>query len=54
MLKRLSEQEQLEQIVQQYEPAIRKAFLEAIETIRSDAVIEEIIERLQKGDITGA
>lgn len=54
MLKRLSEQEQLEQIVQQYEPAIRKAFLEAIETIRSDAVVEEIIERLQKGDITGA
>jgi len=37
-LEHLSEQQQLEQIVQQYEPAIRKAFLEARETIRSDAV----------------
>lgn len=54
MLKRLSQQEQLEQVVQNFEPVIRKAFIEAIETIRSDTVIEQIIERLEKGDIAGA
>lgn len=54
MLKRLSYQEQLEQIAQNFEPIIRKAFLEAIETIRSDTVIEDIIDRLENGDIAGA
>lgn len=54
MLKRLTHQEQLERILADYEPVIRKAFIEAIETIRSDTVIEAIIERLEKGDIEGA
>lgn len=54
MLKRLSYQEQLEQLAQSYEPIIRKAFLEAIETIRSDTIIEQIIKLLEKGDIAGA
>lgn len=54
MLKRLNHQEQLEQIAQNFEPIIRKAFLEAIETIRSDTVIEDIINRLENGDIAGA
>lgn len=54
MLKRLTPQEQLEQIIDNFEPTIRRAFLEAIETIRSDIVIEEIIARLEKGDVSGA
>lgn len=54
MLKRFTPQEQLEQIIDNFEPTIRRAFLEAIETIRSDIVIEEIIARLEKGDVSGA
>lgn len=54
MLKRLTPQEQLEQIIDNFEPTIRRAFLEAIETIRSDIIIEEIIARLEKGDVSGA
>ena len=54
MLKRFTPQEQLEQIIDNFEPTIRRAFLEAIETIRSDIVIEEIIIRLEKGDVSGA
>lgn len=54
MLKRFTPQEQLEQIIDNFEPTIRRAFLEAIETIRSDIVIEEIITRLEKGDVSGA
>lgn len=54
MLKRFTPQEQLEQIIDNFEPTIRRAFLEAIETIRSDIIIEEIIARLEKGDVSGA
>lgn len=54
MLKRFTPQEQLEQIIDNFEPTIRRAFLEAIETIRSDIVIEEIITRLEKDDVSGA
>ena len=54
MLKRFTPQEQLEQIIDNFEPTIRRAFLEAIETIRSDIIIEEIIARLEKGDGSGA
>lgn len=54
MLKRFTPQEQLEQIIDNFEPTIRRAFLEAIETIRSDIIIEEIITRLEKGDVSGA
>lgn len=54
MLKRFTPQEQLEQIIDNFEPTIRRAFLEAIETIRSDIIIEEIIARLEKSDVSGA
>lgn len=54
MLKRFTPQEQLEQIIDNFEPTIRRAFLEAIETIRSDIVLEEIITRLEKDDVSGA
>lgn len=54
MLKRFTPQEQLEQIIDNFEPTIRRAFLKAIETIRSDIVIEEIITRLEKDDVSGA
>ena len=49
MLKRLSPRERFEQLVSTYEPAVRLAFLDAI-----DIVLRRVIERLERGDINGA
>lgn len=54
MLRRLSPRERFEILVAQFEPLVRKAFLDAIADISSNIVLRRIVERLEKGDISGA
>lgn len=54
MLKRLSEREIIAQLLDQYEAAIRDAFLSAIADIRSKITLRLVVERLEKRDIGGA
>ena len=54
MLKRLSARERLEQLAVTWEPIIRAAWVEAIEGIRSDIILRQIVERLERQDIDGA
>jgi hypothetical protein len=43
-----------EDLLQQYEPRVAKAFRDAIDSIKSAILIKTIAERLERGDITGA
>lgn len=54
MLKRLSPRERFEQLVADFEPKVRAAFMEAIDDIRSNIVLRRVVERLERGDINGA
>ncbi len=54
MLKRITPRERLEQLVSSYEPLLRAAFMAAVDDIRSNIVLRRIVERLEKGDISGA
>lgn len=54
MLKRLSQREQIANLLDQYSLAIQQAFLNAIADIRSKITLSPIITRLEKGDINGA
>lgn len=54
MLKRLSPRERFELLVSTWEPLLRAAFIEAIHDIRSNIVLRRIVERLERGDISGA
>lgn len=53
MLKRLSQRELLEQIAADWQPQIRAAWLEAINAITSRVVLRRIVERLERGDVSG-
>ena len=54
MLKRLSPREKFEVLLAEYEPIIRKAFLEAVADLRSGVAMRLVIERLERRDIEGA
>lgn len=54
MLKRVTAREKFEHLISRFEPDVRKAFLEAIDDIKSAIVLRRIVERLEKGDIAGA
>jgi hypothetical protein len=54
MLKRLSPRERFEQLVADWSPKLRQAFMEAIDDIRSNIVLRRVVERLERGDINGA
>ncbi|MFU0503651.1 head morphogenesis protein [Pseudaminobacter sp. NGMCC 1.201702] len=54
MLVRLTPRQRFEILVSQYEPQLRKAFLDAIDDIRSNIVLRRVVERLERGDINGA
>lgn len=54
MLRRLSEREILEGLFAEFQPQIRDAWMEAIQTIRSRVTLRALIERLERGDIAGA
>lgn len=54
MLKRLTEREQIANLLDQYAASIRQAFLEAIADITSRLTLSLIVARLEKGDIAGA
>ena len=54
MLKRLSAREKFEQLVADFEPLLRNAFLESIADIKSNIQIKHIVERLERNDIAGA
>lgn len=54
MLKRLTPREQFELLVSQWEPVIRKAFLDAIADIKSNVVMKRVVERMERGDVAGA
>lgn len=43
-----------DELLAQYEPKVAAAFREAIEAIKSSIVLKTIVERLERGDITGA
>lgn len=43
-----------EELLAKYEPAIAQAFLEGIEALRSQIILARVIERLERGDISGA
>lgn len=54
MLRRLSAAERLNLLAEQFEPLLRKAFLDAVANIRDNIVLRRIVERLEKGDVNGA
>lgn len=54
MLKRLSPHEQLENLLAEFEPIIRTAFIEAVNDLRSGVSLGLVIERLERRDIDGA
>lgn len=54
MLKRLSQRELLEQIAADWQPQIRLAWIEAVNSITSRIVLKRIVERLERRDIAGA
>lgn len=54
MLKRLSARETFEQLIADFEPLLRNAFMESIQDIRSNIQIKRIVERLERNDIAGA
>ncbi|TRC78515.1 head morphogenesis protein [Mesorhizobium sp. WSM4310] len=54
MLQRLTPRQRFDILVSQFEPAVRQAFIEAIEDITSNIVLRRIVERLERGDINGA
>ncbi|TPM39374.1 head morphogenesis protein [Mesorhizobium sp. B2-2-3] len=54
MLKRLSPRERFEQLLADFAPKLRTAFLEAIDDITGNIVLRRIVERLERGDINGA
>lgn len=54
MLRRLTEKERAAQLVADWEPALRRAWLAAIDGIRNGVVLRVIVERLERGDIDGA
>ncbi|TPL06682.1 head morphogenesis protein [Mesorhizobium sp. B2-4-11] len=54
MLVRLTPRQRFDILVSQFEPAVRAAFLDAIDDITSNIVLRRIVERLERGDINGA
>ena len=54
MLKRLTEREQIANLLDQYAIAIRQAFMDAIADITSRLTLSLIVARLERGDVTGA
>ncbi|TPK14165.1 head morphogenesis protein [Mesorhizobium sp. B2-5-11] len=54
MLVRLTPRQRFDILVSQFEPAVRAAFMEAIDDITSNIVLRRIVERLERGDINGA
>lgn len=54
MLKRLTEREQIANLLDSYTLAARQAFLDAIADITSRLTLSLIVARLEKGDVTGA
>jgi len=54
MLKRLSARERFEAVLSEFEPIIRKAFLDAVADLRSGVALRVVIERLERRDIEGA
>jgi hypothetical protein len=54
MLKRLSAREKFEQLIADFEPLLRNAFMESVADIKSNLQIKRIVERLERNDIAGA
>lgn len=54
MLKRLSQRELLEQLAADWQPQIRAAWIASLAEISSSIVLQRIIERLERGDVSGA
>lgn len=54
MLKRLAQRELLEQIAADWEPKIRAAWIASLEQISSSIVLARLLERLERGDVSGA
>lgn len=54
MLKRLSATERVGLLVEQWEPLIRRAFMDAVNSLRSSVSLKVLVERLERGDIGGA
>ncbi len=51
---KLSLREQLNELIAQFTPMMRRAFMESINDIRSSIVLKKIIEKLEQKDIFGA
>jgi hypothetical protein len=43
-----------EELIARYDPIIREAFLAAIDDIRNSIVLRVVVERLERGDVSGA
>jgi hypothetical protein len=54
MVRKLSNRSRIELLVDEFEPKLRFAFLEAVADIVARAELGRIVERLEKGDIAGA
>lgn len=54
MLKRLTPREQFDLLVADFEPELRKAFVEAVADLRSNIDFTLAIERLERKDVAGA
>lgn len=54
MLRRLTPKERIALFVEQWEPAIRAAFLDAINAIRSSITLRLLVEAMERGDLARA
>lgn len=54
MLRRLTSKERIALFVEQWEPAIRAAFLDAINAIRSSITLRLLVEAMERGDLARA
>lgn len=54
MLRRLTPKERIALFVDSWEPVVRLAFIDAVNSIRSAISLRLLVERLERGDVSGA
>ena len=54
MLRRLTPKERIALFVETWEPAIRAAFLSAVNSIRSSVTLRALVEAMERGDLVRA
>lgn len=54
MARRPTQEKLIEELTAEWEPRVRKEFLDAVDLVASDVVLAEVVERLRENDVEGA